>query len=127
MGGLVTLPRLDVAVRDQSIPGDDGAGILLTIGIAWGDTQPAVVGDDGRQEEVQYKVFRSLGLNDTAIRSWFNGPVTHLDLRVPSIRQPRSPQQSATPVAVQSVRQSVWDIADEGSLKRMCSAVPTHV
>eukprot|EP00440_Ansanella_granifera_P043240 gb/GFBE01046875.1/.p1 GENE.gb/GFBE01046875.1/~~gb/GFBE01046875.1/.p1 ORF type:complete len:807 (+),score=163.64 gb/GFBE01046875.1/:1-2421(+) len=26
------------------------------------------------QEEVQYKVFRSFGLNDTTIRSWFNGP-----------------------------------------------------
>lgn len=26
------------------------------------------------QEEVQYKVFRQLGLNDTTIRSWFNGP-----------------------------------------------------
>eukprot|EP00662_Eupelagonemidae_sp_cell21_P052682 gene52681-50565_t len=26
------------------------------------------------QEEVQYKVFQQLGINDTAIRSWFNGP-----------------------------------------------------
>ena len=26
------------------------------------------------QEEVQYKVFRQFGLNDTEIRSWFNGP-----------------------------------------------------
>ncbi|CAK0830816.1 unnamed protein product, partial [Prorocentrum cordatum] len=26
------------------------------------------------QEEVQYKVFRKLGLNDTEIRGWFNGP-----------------------------------------------------
>jgi hypothetical protein len=26
------------------------------------------------QEEVQYKVFSSLGLDDTTIRSWFNGP-----------------------------------------------------
>lgn len=26
------------------------------------------------QEEVQYKVFQSLGLNDTTIRGWFNGP-----------------------------------------------------
>jgi hypothetical protein len=26
------------------------------------------------QEEVQYKVFQSFGLNDTTIRSWFNGP-----------------------------------------------------
>eukprot|EP00937_MAST-01D_sp_MAST-1D-sp2_P006168 g6168.t1 len=26
------------------------------------------------QEEVQYKVFRKFGLNDTEIRSWFNGP-----------------------------------------------------
>ncbi len=26
------------------------------------------------QEEVQYKVFASLGLNDATIRSWFNGP-----------------------------------------------------
>jgi hypothetical protein len=25
------------------------------------------------QEEVQYKVFQQLGLNDTQIRSWFNG------------------------------------------------------
>lgn len=26
------------------------------------------------QEEVQYKVFQKLGLNDTTIRTWFNGP-----------------------------------------------------
>mmetsp|Transcript_126804 Transcript_126804/g.370703 ORF Transcript_126804/g.370703 Transcript_126804/m.370703 type:complete len:809 (+) Transcript_126804:82-2508(+) len=26
------------------------------------------------QEEVQYKVFRELGLNDTEVRGWFNGP-----------------------------------------------------
>jgi len=26
------------------------------------------------QEEIQYKVFRELGLNDTEIRGWFNGP-----------------------------------------------------
>ena len=26
------------------------------------------------QEEIQYKVFQSFGLNDTEIRSWFNGP-----------------------------------------------------
>ena len=26
------------------------------------------------QEEVQYKVFRQFGLNDTTIRGWFNGP-----------------------------------------------------
>jgi hypothetical protein len=26
------------------------------------------------QEEVQYKVFQSFGLNDTTIRTWFNGP-----------------------------------------------------
>ena len=26
------------------------------------------------QEEVQYKVFLQLGLNDTEIRAWFNGP-----------------------------------------------------
>jgi hypothetical protein len=26
------------------------------------------------QEEVQYKVFTQLGLNDTTIRTWFNGP-----------------------------------------------------
>ena len=26
------------------------------------------------QEEVQYKVFAQLGLNDTTIRGWFNGP-----------------------------------------------------
>ena len=26
------------------------------------------------QEEVQYKVFQKFGLNDTTIRSWFNGP-----------------------------------------------------
>ena len=26
------------------------------------------------QEEVQYKVFTALGLNDTTIRTWFNGP-----------------------------------------------------
>ena len=26
------------------------------------------------QEEVQYKVFQKFGLNDTDIRSWFNGP-----------------------------------------------------
>ena len=28
------------------------------------------------QEELQYKVFRQFGLNDTEIRSWFNGPVS---------------------------------------------------
>ena len=26
------------------------------------------------QEEVQYKVFQQFGLNDTQIRTWFNGP-----------------------------------------------------
>jgi len=28
------------------------------------------------QEEIQYKVFKKFGLNDTEIRSWFNGPGT---------------------------------------------------
>jgi hypothetical protein len=26
------------------------------------------------QEEIQYKVFQHFGLNDTTIRTWFNGP-----------------------------------------------------
>jgi len=26
------------------------------------------------QEEVQYKVFQALGLDDATIRNWFNGP-----------------------------------------------------
>lgn len=37
----------------------------------WGiNIMPALAG----QEEIQYKVFRSLGLDDLAIRNWFNGP-----------------------------------------------------
>jgi len=37
----------------------------------WGiNMLPALVG----QEEVQYKVFKALGLDDVSIRGWFNGP-----------------------------------------------------
>ena len=45
--------------------------VFLDWAALWGiNLLPALTG----QEEVQYKVFESLGLGDAAIRGWFNGP-----------------------------------------------------